>query len=474
MPDNNPLPFWRFKDFTNNQIYDINAVKLYRAILIALSGDIEGSLSTDLADNVNISTAIGTGKVTNSKLATDSVTTDKIADLNVTFAKLAASVYGGSIAEGTADKLATKVQVKNYVEAVISGQGTYRGKQTVATINSWTMANLNNGDHVKVDGSGTVTVDGHSLAVRDGEDLTLWKYVDGGVTHAYWQSADGEFKLLQTAVDTSGGTTMTLTRIQQNENGDIVATFVEIQSATTSQKGLVQLAGSIGATVSTENNKAASEKAVRDAINALDAIITSVDGTNVQVKVTEQDGKIVGVNVTTDDTENRNNKVTSIRGSSSATDTAYPSEKAVATALEAIETSTGNEAEVTAAALDELDSRMRAVEESVNDSNLGDRTADSIDAQVLKMGGEDLADLLGGKVDKEAGKGLSTNDFTDAYKSDVDANTQARHTHSNKSVLDGISSSDIANWNAKQAALDFMTDTDVDNLFTAAWNAANS
>lgn len=57
---------------------------------------------------------------------------------------------------------------------------------------------------------------------------------------------------------------------------------------------------------------------------------------------------------------------------------------------------------------------------------------------------------LQGKVDKETGKGLSTNDFTDTYKSNVDSNTSARHTHSNKSVLDGISSTDVDNWNAAE------------------------
>lgn len=57
---------------------------------------------------------------------------------------------------------------------------------------------------------------------------------------------------------------------------------------------------------------------------------------------------------------------------------------------------------------------------------------------------------LQGKVDKETGKGLSTNDFTDTYKSSVDSNTSARHTHSNKSVLDDISSTDVANWNAAE------------------------
>jgi hypothetical protein len=52
------------------------------------------------------------------------------------------------------------------------------------------------------------------------------------------------------------------------------------------------------------------------------------------------------------------------------------------------------------------------------------------------------------KVDKVSGKGLSTNDFTNSYKSNVDANTSARHTHSNKEILDATSAaftSDLKN-----------------------------
>ena len=60
---------------------------------------------------------------------------------------------------------------------------------------------------------------------------------------------------------------------------------------------------------------------------------------------------------------------------------------------------------------------------------------------------------ISGKVDKEAGKGLSSNDFTDTYKNNVDSNTSARHSHSNKSVLDDISSSDVSNWDSKQDGL---------------------
>lgn len=42
---------------------------------------------------------------------------------------------------------------------------------------------------------------------------------------------------------------------------------------------------------------------------------------------------------------------------------------------------------------------------------------------------ERLKDLETNKVDKVAGKNLSTNDFTNGYKMQVDENTEARHTH---------------------------------------------
>ncbi|WP_405323272.1 hypothetical protein [Fibrobacter sp.] len=58
-------------------------------------------------------------------------------------------------------------------------------------------------------------------------------------------------------------------------------------------------------------------------------------------------------------------------------------------------------------------------------------------SQVVVVEHQDIS----GKVDKEAGKGLSTNDFSDAYKDKVDANTTARHTHGNKDVLDATTAS---------------------------------
>ena len=57
----------------------------------------------------------------------------------------------------------------------------------------------------------------------------------------------------------------------------------------------------------------------------------------------------------------------------------------------------------------------------------------------VKSGGVYTA--LQGKVDKEQGKGLSTNDFTNSYKTQVEENTLAKHSHSNKSILDNITAS---------------------------------
>lgn len=61
----------------------------------------------------------------------------------------------------------------------------------------------------------------------------------------------------------------------------------------------------------------------------------------------------------------------------------------------------------------------------------------------------EIKQSIANKVDKVTGKDLSTNDFTSTYKDNVDSNTTARHTHTNKQVLDNITDTDINNWNNK-------------------------
>lgn len=55
---------------------------------------------------------------------------------------------------------------------------------------------------------------------------------------------------------------------------------------------------------------------------------------------------------------------------------------------------------------------------------------------------EDSLNLrLSEKVDKEDGKGLSSNDFTNEYKSNLELNTSSRHNHTNKDILDNTTAS---------------------------------
>lgn len=51
------------------------------------------------------------------------------------------------------------------------------------------------------------------------------------------------------------------------------------------------------------------------------------------------------------------------------------------------------------------------------------------------------------KVDKEPNKGLSTNDFTNAYKEELDKSVQDRHHHNNLVTLNHITTNNVDNWN---------------------------
>lgn len=80
-----------------------------------------------------------------------------------------------------------------------------------------------------------------------------------------------------------------------------------------------------------------------------------------------------------------------------------------------------------------------------------------------------ITEALNDKVDEEAGKGLSTNDFTNADKSKLDdlsnyddtsltnrveSLEETEHTHTNKTVLDGITSTKVAGWDTAKTKTD--------------------
>ena len=50
-------------------------------------------------------------------------------------------------------------------------------------------------------------------------------------------------------------------------------------------------------------------------------------------------------------------------------------------------------------------------------------------------------------MDKVSGKALSTNDFDNTQKSNLADAYNKRHTHDNKSVIDGITSALVSTWN---------------------------
>lgn len=54
-----------------------------------------------------------------------------------------------------------------------------------------------------------------------------------------------------------------------------------------------------------------------------------------------------------------------------------------------------------------------------------------------------ITNLQNDKVSKVDGKGLSTNDFTDNYKLQVENNTAARHIHNNKTLLDTYTQTEV-------------------------------
>ena len=79
-----------------------------------------------------------------------------------------------------------------------------------------------------------------------------------------------------------------------------------------------------------------------------------------------------------------------------------------------------------------------------------------------------ITNALNGKVTKEEGKGLSTNDFTNAYKDLINTTSGSSHTHTNKSVLDSVTQSVVTNshTHSNKSVLDNLTQTVINNSHT--------
>ena len=76
-----------------------------------------------------------------------------------------------------------------------------------------------------------------------------------------------------------------------------------------------------------------------------------------------------------------------------------------------------------------------------------------------------LWNTVSNKVESESGKGLSTNDYTDIEQTTLADVNSKKHTHTNKTILDGITQTLIEHWNAAEMNVqaDFnVTDTTSD------------
>jgi len=84
----------------------------------------------------------------------------------------------------------------------------------------------------------------------------------------------------------------------------------------------------------------------------------------------------------------------------------------------------------------------------------------------------ELITSIAGKVDKITGKGLSTNDLTVNLVNAISANTEARHSHSNKSVLDLITSQDKQNYDLAATQSHTHIDLAILNSIDNIWKIA--
>lgn len=261
---------------------------------VALFSSTTGKVIKDSGVTINKSTDTGAldgtsdAKVPTSKAVKDAITSAVNAlDADVTSAS------------------GTKVQVE-VVEAdgVITGVTvTETGLDTALGAKADKVTGATSGNFAGLDANGNLTDSGNKAAdfaaadhvhgniTNDGKigitaDLAVVTGSAGAVTTADLTTADP-------TVPSSGTTTATafIDSVSQDSKGKLTATKKNLPDASTSAKGIVQLAGSIGATVASENNKAASEKAVRDAINALD--VSEIGGSGKLITtISEADGKI--------------------------------------------------------------------------------------------------------------------------------------------------------------------------------------
>ena len=171
------------------------------------------------------------------------------------------------------------------------------------------------GDGLQVSGAGVVSVkvgngleiDGTSKAVNVKIDSTSESFLTVGANGV---KLSGVQSAINTAIEALDVTDTAVAGQYVSEvdetNGVITVSRANVSEAVLNNyaKGTAPQSLDIAATDTINEAFAKLEHKVAAGVSSLDAEVTSTDGTNVQVKVTEVDGIITAVNVTTDNTVN--------------------------------------------------------------------------------------------------------------------------------------------------------------------------
>jgi hypothetical protein len=281
-----------------------HTVKIPNATAVASTGGTGGSAGLMSAVDKEKINGIATGAEVNQnafsniKVGTATV----VADVKTDTIELATTSgkHIVLIADTTNNKVIIDTDLLN--KAAASGGSA---ESLVTTGEKYTWNSKASGTHVH----GNITNDGN---IGSTADLAVVTGTSGIVTTT-------DLTTTSPAVPTSGTTTSLefIDTVSQDSKGKINATKKTVL---------------VDSTYSSTGTNPVNGTAIAAAIGGLDSNKTSTDGTNVQVKVTLADGKVSAVNVTTDNTENKNNKVSSWQ--ETPDDTHYPSEKLVKKSLD--------------------------------------------------------------------------------------------------------------------------------------------
>jgi len=151
---------------------------------------------------------------------------------------------------------------------------------------------------------------------------TIKTYVDAKVDSAN-SSTDAAIANLDATVNSTGGSHVAVQVVEEDgkvQTVTVTETNFDYEHITgadnktlkktledrdqTVSAALTELDGRLDVLEGSDSTSGSVAKSVKDAVQALNAEVTSTDGKNIQVKVTEVDGKVTGVNITTDNTIN--------------------------------------------------------------------------------------------------------------------------------------------------------------------------